>query len=287
MTSIFLLAGILYALAYNISGVVTDTDGDALVGASLRLLRSKDSTVVKAAAAEQLLTPMSEQGVLLVSKPFSNTLFLQAIHMAAASNHRLQVLRQENTPLPVQLTACGIREQRTHLALLDVGHGTDLVGKRFPVFTAVSAQASIHRQRDIKNVAQLIAELCGDEKTPLIVKRMLILAGHWILPLLLYYRATLHHNHPHHGFIIEVVNIKCKQIFLTFFDAFCCFSAETHKKSTRQLYIPLSGQSNTICSLRWGFTARAVSSSRVRPAFSALRGRSGRGEPPAASRPPP
>ena len=49
--------------------------------------------LVKAAAAEQLLTPMSEQGVLLVCKPFSNTLFLQAIHMAAASNHRLQVLR--------------------------------------------------------------------------------------------------------------------------------------------------------------------------------------------------
>ena len=48
------------------------------------------------AAAEQLLAPMSEQGVLLLSKPFSNTLFLQAIHLAAASNHRLQLLRQEN-----------------------------------------------------------------------------------------------------------------------------------------------------------------------------------------------
>ena len=36
--------------------------------------------LAKAAAAEQLLTPMSEQGVLLLSKPFSNTLFLQAIH---------------------------------------------------------------------------------------------------------------------------------------------------------------------------------------------------------------
>ena len=55
--------------------------------------------LVKAAAAEQLLQPMSEQGVLLVCKPFSNTLFLQAIHMAAASNHRLQVLRQENARL--------------------------------------------------------------------------------------------------------------------------------------------------------------------------------------------
>ena len=38
----------------------------------------------------------AEQGVLLLSKPFSNTLFLQAIHLAAASNHRLQLLRQEN-----------------------------------------------------------------------------------------------------------------------------------------------------------------------------------------------
>ena len=52
--------------------------------------------LAKAAAAEQLLTPLSEQGVLLVTKPFSNTFFLQAIHMAAASNHRLLLLRQEN-----------------------------------------------------------------------------------------------------------------------------------------------------------------------------------------------
>ncbi len=59
--------------------------------------------LVKAAAAEQLLTPMSEQGVLLVSKPFSNTLFLQAIHMAAASNHRLQYLRQENNRMQEKL----------------------------------------------------------------------------------------------------------------------------------------------------------------------------------------
>ena len=42
--------------------------------------------LVKAAQAEQLLAPLNEQGVLLLSKPFSNTLFLQAIHLAAASN---------------------------------------------------------------------------------------------------------------------------------------------------------------------------------------------------------
>ena len=52
--------------------------------------------LAKAAAAEQLLAPMSEQGALLLSKPFSNTLFLQTIHLAAANNHRLQLLRQES-----------------------------------------------------------------------------------------------------------------------------------------------------------------------------------------------
>ena len=52
--------------------------------------------LVKAAAAEQLLAPMSEQGVLLLSKPFSNTLFIQVVRIASASNHRLLLLRQEN-----------------------------------------------------------------------------------------------------------------------------------------------------------------------------------------------
>lgn len=55
--------------------------------------------LTKAAAAEQLLAPMNEGGVLLLSKPFSNTLFLQAIHMAAASNHRLKLIRAENARL--------------------------------------------------------------------------------------------------------------------------------------------------------------------------------------------
>ena len=59
--------------------------------------------LAKAAAAEQLLGTMSDAGVLLLSKPFSNTLFLQAIHIAAASNHRLQVLRQENARMQEKL----------------------------------------------------------------------------------------------------------------------------------------------------------------------------------------
>ena len=45
--------------------------------------------LVKAAQAEQLLAPLNEQGVLLLSKPFTTPLFLQAMHMAAAGNHRL------------------------------------------------------------------------------------------------------------------------------------------------------------------------------------------------------
>ena len=46
--------------------------------------------LVKAAQAEQLLAPLNEQGVLLLSKPFTTPLFLQAMHMAAAGTHRLQ-----------------------------------------------------------------------------------------------------------------------------------------------------------------------------------------------------
>ena len=45
--------------------------------------------LVKAAQAEQLLGPLSDQGVLLLSKPFSTAFFVQAMHMAAAGNHRL------------------------------------------------------------------------------------------------------------------------------------------------------------------------------------------------------
>ena len=44
--------------------------------------------LVKAAQAEQLLAPLNEQGVLLLSKPFTTPLFLQAMHMAAAAGER-------------------------------------------------------------------------------------------------------------------------------------------------------------------------------------------------------
>ncbi|MCI2047722.1 MAG: ANTAR domain-containing protein [Faecalibacterium sp.] len=55
--------------------------------------------LVKAAAAEQMEAKISEYGVMVVPKPFSNALFSQVIHMAAAGNHRLQKLREENRRL--------------------------------------------------------------------------------------------------------------------------------------------------------------------------------------------
>ena len=75
------------------SSAVEKTDAGVVL---LAKAAAAEQLLAKAAAAEQLLAPMSEQGVLLLSKPFSNTLFLQAIHLAAASNHRLQLLRQDN-----------------------------------------------------------------------------------------------------------------------------------------------------------------------------------------------
>ena len=85
--------------------------------------------LVKAAAAEQLLTPMSEQGVLLVCKPFSNTLFLQVMHMAAASNHRLQRLRQENARLQDKISQIRL-VSRAKCCLVEHAHLTEAEAHR-------------------------------------------------------------------------------------------------------------------------------------------------------------
>ena len=85
--------------------------------------------LAKAAAAAQHLNPLSEDGVLLVTKPFSNTFFLQAIHMAAASNHRLLRLRQENARMQekiaqVRLVSCA------NCCLIERGGMTEAVAHR-------------------------------------------------------------------------------------------------------------------------------------------------------------
>lgn len=59
--------------------------------------------LVKAAEAELLEARVSEYGVIVISKPFSNALFCQIVHMAAAGNHRLARLRQENARLQEKL----------------------------------------------------------------------------------------------------------------------------------------------------------------------------------------
>ena len=80
--------------------------------------------LVKAAQAEQLLAPLNEQGVLLLSKPFSNTLFVQAMHMAAASNHRLQRLRQENARLQDKISQIRL-VSRAKCCLVEHAHLTE------------------------------------------------------------------------------------------------------------------------------------------------------------------
>jgi AmiR/NasT family two-component response regulator len=59
--------------------------------------------LVKAAAAEQMEAKISDYGVMVISKPFSGALFLQAVHMAAAGNRRLQKIREENSRLQEKL----------------------------------------------------------------------------------------------------------------------------------------------------------------------------------------
>ena len=107
--------------------------------------------LVKAAAAEQLLTPMSEQGVLLVSKPFSNTLFLQAIHMAAASNHRLQYLRQENNRMQEKLAQVRL-VSRAKCCLVEQEKMTEAEAHRY------IEKCAMDTRRDRTEVAQEILD---------------------------------------------------------------------------------------------------------------------------------
>mgnify|MGYP000792353130 CR=1 FL=1 len=71
----------------------------------------------------------AEQGVLLLSKPFSNTLFVQAMHMAAASNHRLQRLRQENARLQDKISQIRL-VSRAKCCLVEHAHLTEAEAHR-------------------------------------------------------------------------------------------------------------------------------------------------------------
>ena len=103
------------------------------------------------AAAEQLLAPMSEQGVLLLSKPFSNTLFLQAIHLGAASNHRLQRLRQENARLQDKISQIRL-VSRAKCCLVEHAHLTEAEAHRR------IEKLAMDTRRDRTEIAQEILE---------------------------------------------------------------------------------------------------------------------------------
>ena len=111
--------------------------------------------LVKAAAAEQLLAPMSERGVLLLSKPFSNTLFLQAIHMAAASNHRLLRLRQENAKMQEKIAQVRL-VSRAKCCLIEREQMTEADAHRYIEKQAMDAR------RDRTEIAQEILDSYED-----------------------------------------------------------------------------------------------------------------------------
>ena len=107
--------------------------------------------LVKAAQAEQLLGPLSDQGVLLLSKPFSTALFVQAMHMAAAGNHRLLRARQENARLQEKIAQVRL-VSRAKCCLVEHEHMTEAEAHRY-----IEKQA-MDTRRDRTEIAQEVLE---------------------------------------------------------------------------------------------------------------------------------
>lgn len=107
--------------------------------------------LVKAAQADQLLGPLSDQGVLLLSKPFSTAFFMQVMHMAEASNHRLQRARQENARLQEKLVQLRL-VSRAKCRLVEHEHMTEADAHRY-----IEKQA-MDTRRDRTEIAQEILE---------------------------------------------------------------------------------------------------------------------------------
>lgn len=86
-----------------VNAPLPDEFGHELCAAAVDQTDAGVVLLAKAAACEELMADMNQQGVLVVGKPFSNALFIQAVHMAAAGNHRLQRLRAENDRIQARL----------------------------------------------------------------------------------------------------------------------------------------------------------------------------------------
>ena len=130
---------------------LTDEFGHELCADAVEKTDAGVIFLAKAAAAEQLLTPLSEEGVLLVTKPFSNTFFLQAIHMAAASNHRLLLLRQENQRMQEKLAQVRL-VSRAKCCLIELGRMTEAEAHRY------IEKKAMDTRRDRAEVAQEILD---------------------------------------------------------------------------------------------------------------------------------
>ena len=111
--------------------------------------------LVKAAQAEQLLAPLNEQGVLLLSKPFSTALFMQTMHMAAASNHRLLRLRQENARLQEKISQVRL-VSRAKCCLVEHEQMTEAEAHRY-----IEKQA-MDTRRDRTEIAQEVLDSYED-----------------------------------------------------------------------------------------------------------------------------
>ncbi len=111
--------------------------------------------LVKAAQAEPLLAPLSDQGVLLLSKPFTTPFFLQAMHMAAASNHRLQRMRQENARMQEKIAQIRL-VSRAKCCLVEHEHLTEAEAHR-----RIEKQA-MDTRRDRTEIAQEILDSYED-----------------------------------------------------------------------------------------------------------------------------
>lgn len=81
--------------------------------------------LVKAAAAEPLEAAVSAQGVVVLSKPFSNAFFAQVVHMAAAGNRRLLRLRAENRRLQEKLAQVRLAARAKLVLILQRGMSED------------------------------------------------------------------------------------------------------------------------------------------------------------------
>lgn len=111
--------------------------------------------LVRAAAAEQMIASVSSQGVLLLSKPFTTTLFRQAIHMAAASNHRLKRIRAENLRLQDKIAQIRL-VSRAKCCLVETRHMTEAEAHRY-----IEKQA-MDTRRDRTEIAQEVLDSYDD-----------------------------------------------------------------------------------------------------------------------------